>query len=87
MTDVNLELRAEIVGMARDFAQKEIAPHAAEWDRTKTFPVDVIKKLGELGFFGMSVPEEYDGLGLDPLDLGEAQAREQHEDGRHLGGS
>ncbi len=59
--------RREIVALARDFAQKEIAPHAAEWDRTKTFPAETIKKLGELGFFGMSIPEEYDGLGLDPL--------------------
>jgi hypothetical protein len=59
--------RREIVSLARDFAEREVAPFAAEWDRTKTFPADVMKKLGELGFFGMLIPEEYDGLGLDAL--------------------
>jgi hypothetical protein len=61
------EQRQEIVAAARDFAQNEIAPHAAEWDRTKEFPTAVIQQLGELGFFGMMIPEEYEGLGLDPL--------------------
>lgn len=61
------EQRREIVALTRDFAQQEIAPFAAEWDRTKTCPVDVYKKLGELGFYGLTVPEEYDGLDLDPL--------------------
>lgn len=37
---------------ARQFAQKELRPNAAEWDRTSHFPVDVIKKSGELGFWG-----------------------------------
>jgi len=61
------EQRREIVALARDFAQKEIAPFAAEWDRTKACPFDVYKKLGELGFYGLTVPEAYDGLDLDPL--------------------
>lgn len=59
--------RREIVALARDFAEREVAPFAAEWDRNKTFPAEVIRKLGELGFFGMLIPEEYDGLGLDAL--------------------
>lgn len=66
-TDALLEIRSEILSVARDFARQEIAPHAAEWDRTKEYPAEVIGKLGELGFLGMTVPEEYDGLGLDPL--------------------
>ncbi len=61
------EQRREIVGLARDFAETEIAPGAAERDRTKEFATDLIGKLGELGFFGMLIPEEYDGLGLDTL--------------------
>jgi alkylation response protein AidB-like acyl-CoA dehydrogenase len=61
------EQRDEIVALARDFAQNEIAPHAAEWDRVKSFPQEIVDKLGELGFLGMTTPEEYDGLGLDPL--------------------
>lgn len=67
MTEAALELRTEILSAARDVARQEIAPHAAEWDRTKTYPADVIRTLGELGFLGMTIPEVYDGLGLDPL--------------------
>lgn len=61
------EQRREIVALAREFAQNEIAPFAGEWDRTKSTPFNVYKKLGELGFYGLTVPEEYDGLALDPL--------------------
>ncbi len=50
---------------ARDFAQKELAPYAAEWDRNETFPAEAVKKLGELGFMGINVPEQYGGAGLD----------------------
>jgi hypothetical protein len=59
--------RREIVEMARDFAQTEIAPTAAERDRTKAPPVEEFRKLAELGFFGMLIPEQYDGLGFDTL--------------------
>src|SRR3954447_5354313 len=48
----------------RDFAEKEVAPHSAEWDRTHHFPVDVVQKMGELGLFGLTAPEEYGGAGL-----------------------
>jgi butyryl-CoA dehydrogenase len=48
----------------RDFAEKEIAPHSAEWDRAHHFPVDVVQKMGELGLFGLTAPEEYGGAGL-----------------------
>lgn len=57
----------EIVALARDFATNEIAPTAAERDRTKTPPTEEFRKLGELGFFGMLIPEEYGGLALDTL--------------------
>jgi len=49
----------------RDFAEKEIAPHAAEWDRAHHFPTDVVQKMGELGLFGLTAPEEYGGAGED----------------------
>lgn len=61
------EHRREIVALAREFAEREIAPYAAEWDREKRYPADVMRKLAELGFMGMRVPEEYGGLGLDSL--------------------
>jgi len=53
---------------ARAFAQGEMAPHAAEWDEKKIFPIDVIAKAGELGFCGMYCPEEVGGMGLSRLD-------------------
>jgi len=52
---------------ARDFAQKEIAPIAAEFDETGDFPSNTIKKMGEMGFMGIEVPEEYGGAGMDAL--------------------
>ncbi len=67
LTSEIVEQRREIVALARDFAQRELAPHSAEWDRAKAFPREVLTKLGELGFLGMRIPEDYDGLGLDPL--------------------
>ncbi len=54
----------------RDFAEKEIAPHAADWDREHHFPVDVVHKMGELGLFGLTAPEEYGGAGLTGEDGG-----------------
>jgi alkylation response protein AidB-like acyl-CoA dehydrogenase len=57
----------EVVELARDFAKEKIEPFAAEWDRTKHFPRDVIDELGKLGFLGMCTPEEYDGMGLDTV--------------------
>ncbi len=51
--------------VVRDFAEKEIAPHAAQWDRDHHFPVDVVHQMGELGLFGLTAPEEYGGAGED----------------------
>jgi short/branched chain acyl-CoA dehydrogenase len=52
----------------RDFAEAEIAPHAAKWDRDHHFPVDVVQKMGSLGLFGLTSPEEYGGAGLSGED-------------------
>jgi short/branched chain acyl-CoA dehydrogenase len=49
----------------RDFAEKEIAPHAAQWDRDHHFPTDVVHQMGQLGLFGLTAPEEYGGAGED----------------------
>ncbi len=51
--------------VVREFAEAEIAPHAARWDREHHFPVDVVQALGELGVFGLTAPEEYGGGGGD----------------------
>jgi len=57
----NLDL---VENSARDFAEKYIRPHVMEWDEAQHFPVDLFKKLGEHGFMGVLVPEEYGGSGL-----------------------
>lgn len=53
---------------ARNFAQGEMAPHAAKWDEEKIFPVEVIQAAGELGFCGIYSPEKWGGLGMSRLD-------------------
>ena len=53
-----------IAQMVRDFAEKEIKPHINEWDDKEHFPVDVMKKMGELGLLGIYIPEEYGGSGF-----------------------
>lgn len=54
------QLRREV----REFAAAEIAPHVMEWDENQTFPLEVVKKLGQLGYMGAIFPEEYGGAGL-----------------------
>jgi alkylation response protein AidB-like acyl-CoA dehydrogenase len=53
-----------IAGMIQDFGKKEILPKMMEWDETQEFPVEVFKKLGELGLMGVLVPTEYGGSGF-----------------------
>ncbi|QLH40721.1 MAG: acyl-CoA dehydrogenase family protein [Defluviicoccus sp.] len=59
------EEQTMIRDMARTFAAEQLAPHAAEWDRTHTFPADAIRQMGELGLLGMLVPADWDGAGAD----------------------
>ncbi|MGQ0830297.1 MAG: acyl-CoA dehydrogenase family protein [Microthrixaceae bacterium] len=51
--------------LVRDFAEREIAPHADVWDREHRFPTEVVRAMGELGLFGIPFPEEYGGGGGD----------------------
>jgi butyryl-CoA dehydrogenase len=51
----------------REFMRTEVRPHVKDWERTEHFPVEAIKKLGELGCCGMRTPEEWGGAGLDTL--------------------
>ena len=62
--ELNEEQRM-IQDMARNFAEKEIGPEAAKMDESHEFPVDIAKKMGELGLMGVAVPEEYGGAGMD----------------------
>ena len=58
------ETQSMIAQSIKDFAEKNIRPNIMEWDEAQIFPVDLFKKLGEMGFMGVLVPEEYGGSGL-----------------------
>ena len=51
--------------VVRDFAARQIAPHASDWDRDHMFPTDTVRAMGELGLFGLVFPEEYGGGSAD----------------------
>jgi len=55
--------------VVREFAQEQVAPHAARWDREHYFPVELVPQMGDLGLFGLVVPEEYGGAGGDFTSL------------------
>src|SRR5690606_8993647 len=68
---MNFELNENqkmITQMVRDFGEREIRPYLMEWDEAQTFPIDTMKKLGELGLLGVLVPEEYKGAGFGYLE-------------------
>src|SRR5919205_2231332 len=67
---MNLELSDEqeaVRQLARNFVEREIAPHVIAWDRAEEVDRAVVKKLGEVGFLGLTVDEEYGGSGGDHL--------------------
>ncbi|MBR9791358.1 MAG: acyl-CoA dehydrogenase [Gammaproteobacteria bacterium] len=67
--DFNLnEDQQAFADVAAQFARQALAPHAAQWDKDHTFPVDTLRQAGELGFCGLYTPEEDGGLGLSRLD-------------------
>jgi butyryl-CoA dehydrogenase len=66
--DLSLSEQHEMLrDMARDFAQNEVAPGAAERDATATFPTELVRKMAELGLMGIAVPEQWGGAGMDNL--------------------
>ncbi|MFD3807298.1 acyl-CoA dehydrogenase family protein [Streptomyces sp. NPDC058619] len=67
---MNLELseeQAAVRRLAREFTDREVVPYAAAWDRAESVDRAIVKKLGALGFLGLTVPEEYGGSGGDHL--------------------
>ncbi|MFJ9409912.1 acyl-CoA dehydrogenase family protein [Streptomyces sp. NPDC101393] len=67
---MNLELseeQAAVRQLAKDFVEREISPHVIAWDRAEQVDRGIVKKLGDLGFLGLTVPEEYGGSGGDHL--------------------
>ena len=59
------EEQEQVRDIAREFAQRSLLPHSAEWDSQAMFPQEALRELGKLGFMGMTVPVEWDGAGSD----------------------
>ena len=62
---MDFALDDELIAMkeaARSFTEKEIIPNADKWDEEHYFPIEVVKKMGELGYYGCSMPEQYGGI-------------------------
>ncbi len=59
------ELRRQIVSTVREFVEREVMPQAAKHDREDTYPSELVDQMAEMGLFGITVPEQYGGLGLD----------------------
>lgn len=58
------ETQKMIAASIRDFAAQHILPHVMDWDEQQVFPIDLFRKIGEMGFMGILVPEQYGGSGL-----------------------
>ena len=58
---------AQVAATIREFCEAEVKPHAAAWDREERFPMETVKRLGRLGFLGVSLPEDVGGGGADTL--------------------
>ena len=65
ITETPEEARTQIVNMVREFAHRDIEPIVREYERDDIVPLDLIEKMKEMGLFGITVPEEYGGMGLD----------------------
>src|SRR5690349_961245 len=66
--DLNLTPEQEMIRQtAREFADRELLPTAAHYDEAQQFPYELWKKMGEMGFMGLMIPEEWGGAGADTL--------------------
>ena len=59
------EIRAQIINLVRDFVHRDVEPVAARHDNEDTYPFELVEKMKEMGLFGITIPEQYGGLGLD----------------------
>ena len=59
------DLRSQIVGLVRDFVKKDVVPIANKLEADDIYPIDLVEKMKDMGLFGITIPEQYGGLGLD----------------------
>ena len=84
MTELLTDTHREVQALAREFAQAEIAPHAAEWNASHHVPVDVIRRMGELGLLGVIIPEDLGGAAALSPERITVSTRDQAELGARI---
>src|SRR4029077_3608705 len=62
---VSSDIRDVIVATVRDFVEREVKPTASRFDHEDIYPTELVEQLGQMGFFGATIPEEFGGMGLD----------------------
>ena len=65
VTKTSPEAQAQIVSMVKEFVQRDVIPVASKYDQEDTYPFELVEKMKEMGLFGITIPEEYGGMGLD----------------------
>ena len=69
MPSISEEARSQIVDLVRDFVRRDVEPVASRYDHEDVYPTELVDTMRELGLFGITIPEEYGGLGLDHVTL------------------
>ena len=69
MSKVSEEARAQIIDLVREFVRREVEPVASRYDHDDIYPAELVGTMREMGLFGITIPEEYGGLGLDHVTL------------------
>lgn len=69
MPSISEEARSQIIDLVRDFVRRDVEPVASRYDHEDVYPTELVDTMRELGLFGITIPEEYGGLGLDHVTL------------------
>ncbi|MDP6945892.1 MAG: acyl-CoA dehydrogenase family protein, partial [Myxococcota bacterium] len=66
---VSQEIQAQIVSLVREFVRRDVAPVASKYDDEDIYPTELVEQMKELGLFGITIPEEFGGLGMDTATM------------------
>ena len=69
MPEVNKETQAQIISLVSDFVRRDVLPVVKDLEAKDIYPEDLIDQMAELGLFGITIPQQYGGMGLDHTTL------------------
>ena len=69
MSSISEEARSQIIELVREFVRKDVEPVASRYDHDDIYPAELIDRMRKMGLFGITIPEEYGGLGFDHVTL------------------